>query len=817
MKVLKFGGSSVGSKIGLANILEITGKRVAQGETLIVVVSAFAKTTDQLLNAARTAAGGKDYLPLVQSIESFHHEIVEHFVNGANQDLVKQHVGQMLLDLRNMLQGLYLVGETSARTLDHVMSFGERLSAFIIAQIIKQTNAQVEYLDTRTVIRTNASHNNAVVNWEITKQNLINYFSRNKSLHIVTGFIAAGPNNETTTLGRGGSDYTASLIGAALNAETIEIWTDVDGVLTADPRKVSNTFPITQITYEEAMELSHFGAKVIYPLTMQPALEAKIPIVIKNTFNPDFPGTTISSEKTKQKATITGLSSIHSLALCRFEGGGLMGVAGIAGRLFSCLAARNISVMLISQASSEHSICFAVEPRYIAEVQTAVEEEFSLELKAHYVNSLSVETNKAIVAVVGEGMRHTPGIAGRLFQSLGKNGINIIAIVQGSSELNISFVINNEDEDKALTTIHDAFFLSELKTLNIYLVGPGAVGKKLLNQIQEYSASLERSHRLRIRLIGLTNSRKMLINAQGINLADWEDALNNSSEAADLSKFVAAIKNLRLPNCVFVDCTADAAVASCYQEVLGASISVVTPNKKANSGSWANYCAIKDTAKLANVKFFYETNVGAGLPIIGTIQSLLNSGDKIHKIEAVLSGTLSYIFNNFTTQSSFSSIVREAKEKGYTEPDPRDDLSGKDVMRKLLVLAREMNIPLEENDINVQSLVPDSCVSATSVEEFFKKLQAEDNNFATRYTPALEAGQKLRYIATIAGKDAQVSLQPVDREHPFYSLSGSDNIISFTTERYSQRPLVVKGPGAGVEVTAAGVFADIVWLSTYLI
>lgn len=606
------------------------------------------------------------------------------------------------------------------------------------------------------------------------------------------------------------------MFGAALNAEIIEIWTDVDGVLTADPNKVKNALSVSHITYEEAMELSHFGAKVIYPLTMQPALDAKIPILIKNTFNPQAHGTIVSIDKPKQRSEVTGISSITNVAMFRVQGSGIVGVAGIASRLFRCLASHQISIILISQASSEHSICFAVDPKYAELAKNAIEEEFLLELKARYIDPINFETNMSVIAAVGENMRKTPGIAGKLFQALGKNGINISAIAQGSSELNISFVISSNDEEKALNVIHDAFFLSDLKTINLFLVGPGSVGTMLLEQFRQHAPTLEISHQIKLRVIGIANRSKMLIYENGINLDNWRETLNRKGQNTDISDFVKAIKRCNLPHSIFIDCTANQYVASFYKDILASSISVVTPNKKANSGTYLEYCELKSIAKKANVKFFYETNVGAGLPVIGTLNDLLNSGDSVVKIEAVLSGTLSFIFNTYNGTSPFSAVVREAKEKGYTEPDPRDDLSGHDVMRKLMILGREMNIPLEEGDVAIESLVPEDCRTANSIDDFFQILSTHDAEFSAKYQPSFAKNQLLRYIGKIENGKASVSLQAVDSSHPFYSLSGSDNIISFTTTRYNNRPLVVKGPGAGVEVTAAGVFADIIKVSTYL-
>jgi len=596
----------------------------------------------------------------------------------------------------------------------------------------------------------------------------------------------------------------------------IEIWTDVDGVMTADPRKVEKAFTIPHLTFEEAMELSHFGAEVVHPATMQPALENKIPIRIKNTFNPLAEGTLISNTVPTTSRIIKGLSSIDDIALINVIGSGMIGVAGIAQRIFGALARKSINIILITQASSEHSVCFAVLPWHAEKAKRAIEEEFRTEIQEKKINDIIVEKDLSIIAVVGENMRKTPGISGKVFQALGKNGINISAIAQGSSELNISMVVSKTDETKALNAIHDAFFLSNVKTANIFLVGPGLIGGTLLKQMKNQRDYLRQEYSLQMNIIGITNTRRMLFKIDGIDPMEWEVELYGRGKDANLEEFIETMKELNLPNSIFVDCTSSDEVVAKYKEILSANISIVTPNKKANSSSYDFYLDLRHTALKHNVKFAYEANVGAGLPIINTLKDLISSGDKVLKIEGVLSGTLSYIFNTFKEGKTFSETVKEAQEKGYTEPDPREDLNGLDVARKLLILAREIGFKIELKDIKVENLVPEPARQAKTVEEFFEKLKEFDEVFEQRRKSAQKKGCVLRYIARIEAGRAETALREVDASHPFYSLFGSDNILAFTTKNCKDRPIVVQGPGAGAEVTAAGVFADIIRIANYL-
>lgn len=812
MKVLKFGGSSVASAERIKGVIDIVVSE--QKKKPVVVVSAFGGITDKLIEMGKLAVTGNEkYSALLKDLENKHFEVIKALIGVKSQSSVLANVKITINELEDVLHGVFLVKELSPRTLDFIMSFGERLSAYIISQCIKDTGMEAEYLDARQLIVTDNHFGLALVDFHSTNNKIKNYFDSHKQLQIVTGFIASTEHNETTTLGRSGSDYTAAIIGAALEVEEIEIWTDVNGMMTADPRKVKKSFTVKTMTYAEAMEMSHFGAKVIYPATMQPAMNKNIPIHIKNTFNPSFEGTLICRTNKGDNQVIKGISSIEDIALLRLQGSGMMGIVGISMRLFTSLARKKINVILISQASSEYSICFAVTAKDAPVAKKEIEKEFVMEMKAGLIDEVIVEKDLSIVAIVGSNMCNTPGVSGKMFHALGKNGVNVVAIAQGSSELNISAVIHKDDESKAINALHEAFFLSDKKSLNIFLVGTGLVGHTLVNMIDSHFAYLSKEQNIEPVIIGIANSKKMYFNTDGVELKNWKSLLDNSDQKMSMDEFVQKMKKLNLPNSVFVDCTASETPAQYYNEILTGSISIVTPNKKANSGSYENYKQLKRASQKYGVKFLYETNVGAGLPVINTLNDLLFSGDKVIKIEAILSGTISYIFNTFGAGVKFSDIVKQAKEKGYTEPDPRDDLNGMDVARKLLILSREVGLPLEISDINIGQIVSANAMKAPSVDAFFDELVKEDGVMSTRVAEATQKGCKLRYIAVLEDGKASISLQEVDANHPFYSLSGSDNIISFTTDRYKERPLVVKGPGAGAEVTAAGVFADIIRIS----
>jgi aspartokinase/homoserine dehydrogenase 1 len=667
-------------------------------------------------------------------------------------------------------------------------------------------------------IKTDKGFGAAKVDLEITYKKIREHYSQNPEIQIVTGFISAAKGGLTTTLGRGGSDYTASLLAAGLDADLVEIWTDVDGVLTADPRKVRRAFTIPRMTYNEAMEMSHFGAKVIYPPTLRPAMDKRIPLVIKNTFNPGFEGTYISEKADTKGHAVKGISSINNIALLTMQGSGMVGVPGIAARLFGALAQAGINIILITQGSSEHSISFAIQPKYAAKAKKKVESAFEYEVKSGLVDPIRIEENLSVVAAIGENMRYRPGISGRLFQALGKNGINAVAIAQGSSERNISVVINGSDEAKALNALHEAFFLSETKELHLFMVGVGLIGSTLIAQIRGQAAFLKEKRFLEIKVIGLANSKKMIFDENGIDLENWRESLDNSRTPMNIAEFIQHMKMLNLSNTIFVDNTANEVISDYYESILDSSISISTPNKIATSSAYLKYQRLKNIASKRGVQFMYETNVGAGLPVISTLNDLIISGDRILKIEGVLSGSLSYIFNSFQNLEGcrFSEIVRKAKELGYTEPDPRVDLNGLDVRRKLIILARETGLSLEASDVEIQNILPEACQKAKNVEDFFVEIEKADSIFEKMRTKAAAENKKLRYIACLESDKAKISLEAVDPKHPFYTLSGSDNMIVFTTERYKERPLVVRGPGAGAEVTAAGVFSEIIKIGNFL-
>jgi aspartokinase/homoserine dehydrogenase 1 len=778
-----------------------------------VVFSAFSGVTDQLLVLARRAAEGDNlYRELFNALRRRHVDTAAALLEGEHLDAVLRRFDDHFDALNDVLHGIFLIRETTPRTLDLVLSFGERNSAYLLAHVMQQAGIPADYLDARSVIRTDDQFGSAHVDFTETNRLVQAHFTGKNTVQSVTGFIGSTVDGLTTTLGRGGSDYTAAILGAALNAALIEIWTDVDGVLTADPRRVKKAFTLTSMSYREAMEMSHFGAKVIYPPTILPALAQNIPLRIRNTFNPTFPGTLISNQPAPgHDGPVTGISSINQVCLLTLQGSGLFGVPGIAARLFGALARAKVNVVLITQGSSESSITFAVSPAQAQSARLAAEKEFAFERREGLVEPLRVEENLSVVAVVGETMRYRPGIAGKLFQALGKNGVNVVAIAQGSSELNISVVVPASDETKALNAIHEAFFLSDVHTLHVYLVGVGLIGSTLLEQIKQQTAYLRNQRRLEIRVVGLANSRRMVFDTAGIDLDQWRTLLD-AGEPFSMARFTEYMKTYNLSNALFVDNTASADVAAHYASILDASIAISTPNKIAASSGYDVYQKLKALAAKRNVTWKYETNVGAGLPIITTLNDLLLSGDRILAIEGVLSGTLSYIFNQFGSNpaTKFSALVREAKALGLTEPDPREDLSGADVRRKLLILAREAGLPLEINDIQVDQLLPHACLAVHTVEEFFEQLEKHEADFETMRARAASDGKVLRFVAALRGNTASLGLQAYGPEHPFYFLSGSDNMVVFTTERYRERPLVVRGPGAGAEVTAAGVFAEIV-------
>ncbi len=815
MNVLKFGGSSVANPSGIKSVIDILMPYI-QKEKIVVVFSAFGGVTDTLITLSAWALEGKaEYKEQLQSIEHRHLEAVRELVSIQRQSSVIASVKYTINELEDVLHGVYLVKERTPRTLDYIMSFGERLSAYIIAEAMKDCGLDAEFLDARKVVRTDNHFGYARVDFNTTNQLIGEHFNTHPSLQVVTGFIGSSETGETTTIGRSGSDYTAAIFAGALKSTSLEIWTDVDGMMTADPRKVKKAFTVKEMTYHEAMELSHFGAKVIFPATMQPAMINRIPIWIKNTFNPTFEGTVIKETSNNKSLIIKGISSMDKISLLNVQGTGLMGVVGVSMRLFGALATQKINVILISQASSEHSICLAIETSKVKLAKTAIEKEFQYEIKGKEMDEVLVESDLAIVAIVGENMKHNPGTSGRMFNALGKNGINIRAIAQGSSELNISAVVHEQDIAKALNVLHEAFFLSDRKILNVFLVGTGLIGKSLLSMIEKQFHQLAMQNHLEVIVVGVANSKKMYFKSEGLVLDNAVEYMKNSGEPMSMNAFFGNMIALNLSNSIFVDCTSSEEVAEYYSSILSSNISIVTPNKKANSGPFNRYQDLKSISLKRGVKFLYETNVGAGLPVINTLNDLLLSGDKVIRIEAVLSGTLNFIFSSFTEGVKFSDVVKEAKEKGYTEPDPRDDLNGMDVARKVLILSRESGLPLELEDIQVENLVPNDCQGDLNIDNFFKKLSSHDNEFESMRKQAAGKNEKLRYMAVLDNGKTTIRLGSVNDQHPFYSLKGSDNIILLTTERYHDRPMVIRGPGAGAEVTAAGVFADIIRIGNY--
>ncbi len=817
MKVLKFGGTSVGTVDSINQVIEIIQNNVNEGHEVAVIFSAMGGVTNRFIEIGQMAAkGDQEYAEHLHSVEERHFNAIRGLIGVKQQSSLIAKVKVIFNEIEDLLRGISLIRDISPRTMDLLLSFGERLSTTIISSTLTARETEATFIDSREVIKTDSQFNNANVDFGQTNANIKRIASESKGVLCITGFIGSNPENVTTTLGRGGSDYSASIFGAALEAKVIEIWTDVHGMMTADPRKVQNAFTIPEISYAEAMELSHFGAKVIYPPSLTPAFKNNIPVKILNTFNPTHAGTLVSGESGSTPYSITGISSIDDISLVNLQGNGMIGVAGVSAKLFGILADNNISVILISQASSEHSICFAINPHDGAKVKTLLEEGFSQEIAEGDIDQVIVQEHLSILAVVGEGMKSSSGTSGKLFSVLGQNGINIIGISQGSSELNISVVIDKKNISKALNAIHERFFEVDGFTLNLFLVGPtGLIGKTLLSQINKQAAYLKANKNLNIKVVGLINSRRMLINVEGIALNNWQQELE-SAEKANLSEFISDVKQLNLANTVFVDSTANKDIVQHYAGILSSNISIITPNKVANSSTQEQYDLLQKIANQHNVQFLYETNVGAGLPIINTLQGLINSGDEIHQIEAVLSGTLAYIFNNFEAGVSFVDVVKDAKEKGFTEPDPREDLSGMDVARKILILSRECGLKIEPEDVSITDLLNEDCMNANSVEEFYTELEKDNGRFETMINEAKERGEVLRYIARLSDGKASIGLEAIGKGHPFYNLAGSENIISFTTERYKTNPLVVKGPGAGAEVTAMGVFADIISLSSYL-
>jgi len=816
MLALKFGGSSVGSHEGIERIIGILKDKEHSGNVPVVVVSAFSKVTDTLIGMARTAASGGKYTQVLETLTERHKACASHFLKGTDRKEAVNLIDKTIKELTQILDGILLLGELSLRSMDLVMSFGERLSASLLASILTANDIKASFLDSRSLVKTDDNYGKAKILKKETEENIKKFFKDAKNtMQVATGFIGSTVEGHTTTVGRDGSDLSGAVFAAALGVKKCEIWTDVDGILTADPSHVKNAFRIDEISYTEAMEISHFGARVIFPSSVKPALEKGIPIIIRNTYNPSSPGTRIVANASLGKNPIRGISSINNAALIRVQGTGMVGVAGFSARVFSALARKGISVILITQSSSEYSICFAVLPDDALAADASLKEEFVHEIKNGSIEKPIVEKDLSIIAVVGSAMKSTSGISGKVFHALGRNGINIIAIAQGSTETNISAVISKHDESKALNAIHEAFFFANQRSVNLFLVGTGHIGGTLLDQIAQTREKLADKDMIKVNLIGAANYFKMITSSEGLEPVKAKEILNEEGKTAgtepfNLAAFIDKMVSLNLPNSCFCDCTANDEVAASYEKILSHSIPVVTPNKKANSGKFDYYKKLMAFSKQKGIPYLYETTVGAGLPVISSLRDLFLSGDRIIRIEAVLSGTLSFIFNNFDGSKPFSALVREAKAKGYTEPDPRDDLNAMDAARKALILAREIGLSLEFSNVKIEPILPASCFKAKDVEAFFNELAKSDNDFEKRRAQEAAKGKHLRYIAVIEDGKAKLSLRGEGEGSPFLSLVDSDNIVVITTERYSKLPMVIKGPGAGAQVTAGGIFADIV-------
>lgn len=806
MKVLKFGGSSVGSVGSIQQVLAIVG---SQPKPLLVTVSAMGGVTDVLLNCGElAAAANEDYLASLQQVEQRHMQVVKELIPVQHQSsllsLVKKHCNE----IEDICKGIFLLGECSDRTKDKLVSYGELLSAQMMAAVMQANGIEAAYQDSRKLIRTDSHFGNAMVDFEVTNTQINQWLQPfSEKVWVLPGFIATDAHGATTTLGRGGSDYTAAILAAAVQASSVEIWTDVSGMMTADPRLVPNAKVIPHISYQEAMELSHFGAKVIYPPTVQPVMKKNIPVWIKNTFAPSDEGTVILNETTPNGKSIRGISSISGISLISLEGSGMVGIPGFSKRLFEALANEGINVILITQSSSEHSICVGIDAFNTDKAKRAVDHAFAVEINTGKVDPLITESNLAILALVGDNMKNHTGTSGKLFATLGRNGVNIRAIAQGSSERNISAVINAADVRKAINVLHESFFESSNKQINLFIAGVGNVGVKLLQQLQQQQAFLLQQSKVQVNIVGLLNSKKMLLAEEGVNLANWQPLLAEAP-AGTIDMFVKEMQQRNLRNSIFVDVTANASVAGVYDKLLQKGIAVVACNKIAASSVYSYYQQLKQLSSGFNAPFLFETNVGAGLPIIGTLTDLLRSGDKINRISAVLSGTLNFVFNNYDGSRPFAAVVRQAQEEGYTEPDPRLDLGGTDVMRKIMILAREAGEVMEMDGIANQSFMPASCMQG-SVDDFYAAMEKEEAHFLHLYQEAQAKNCKLKFVAQYENGKASVGLQHIAPEHDLYHLYGKDNIVLFYTNRYPQQPLVIKGAGAGADVTASGVFADI--------
>ena len=809
MIVSKFGGTSVGSAENIKKVIQIVQKK---SQKTAVVVSALGGITNLLIKAADLALKNDEgYQEIVDQIEQRHFSTIEGLLHHDNQTVCKAEVAKRLNKLKEVLNGVALLNDLSNKTSARIVGLGEELSSFIIYHAMLQENLKVKLIDSREIIKTNDNYLNAQVRFTETYDLITKHLNdKDSQIFLLPGFIASNENGETTTLGRGGSDFTAAIIANAISASSLEIWTDVSGMYTANPQLVRQAYPIEEISFQEAMELSHFGAKVLYPPTIQPVLDKRIPILIKNTLAPEDKGTLITEKSLVTGSIVKGISHIEDIALLTLEGNGMVGVPGISKRLFGALAENQINVKFITQASSEHSICIAIDLNESQLAKKAIDDEFEYEIIQHKINPLIIEDELAIIALVGDNMKSHQGISGKMFSELGTNNVNIRAIAQGSTEKNISAVIGKKDVKKALNTLHAAFFEDQIKQINLFIVGIGNVGGKLLDQIRsQYSYLLEQQH-LQLRVVAIANSRKMLFRPEGIDLNIWEEQLDSQGVISDMKAFMNEMNALNLRNSVFVDNTANNSIPDLYAECLSNSVAVVACNKIACSSNYDNYKQLKYLSRKYKAPFLFETNVGAGLPVIDTLNNLIASGDRITEIQAVLSGSLNFIFNHFDADHSFYEVVKQAGVEGYTEPDPRIDLSGVDVMRKILILMRESGIQCELDDIENDSFLPKASLEAGSVADFMETLKSEADHFEGLRKEAEKLNCRLKYVASFKEGDAKVGLQHISKDHPFYNLDGKDNIVLFYTNRYKDQPLIIKGAGAGAAVTASGIFGDII-------
>jgi bifunctional aspartokinase / homoserine dehydrogenase 1 len=810
-KVLKFGGSSLSNGPAMSTLLKIISENLENKNQVIIVCSALEGITNLINDLIEKAIGGQDVSHGVRDLEERHYELVRSHLEVRRQNQVLLGLKLYFNQLEEMLSGIMALGEVSLRTIDRALSFGELCSAFMFTSFIDQFCGRAVFADTRQLIKTDSNFGQANINEDFSNSLIRTFVKENDGLiPVFTGFIASNEAGITTTLGRGGSDYTAAIVAAALDADEIQIWTNVDGIMTADPRMVSKAFSIPRLTYSEAVELSYFGAKVIHPPTMFPARSKNIPIIIKNSFNPSFEGTIISGTTTGNGSLIKGISCILEICLITIQGGAMVGEKGFGGRLFSKLAAEGINVFLITQASSQHSISLAIGPRDISLARRVINREFEQDFETGRLDKPDFDDTLSIIAVVGENMRQKRGLSGKVFSSLGRSGVNVIAIAQGSSELNISVVIARRDVSKAMNSVHDDMFLSPVKTLNVFFCGVGNIGSTLLRQIDNHLSFLEEKRHIKLSLIGVCNSKSILFNKEGVSARTWKQDLQQKGESGNVNDFIERAFELNLPNSVFVDNTGSKEVPELYSKLFEKSFSVVTCNKIGNTGRFSTYSKYREVSGKFGVDYLYETTVGAGLPIIKTLQELLICGDEILKVEAILSGTISFVFNEYKGDRTFAEVVRMAQEKGFTEPDPRDDLSGLDFARKMLILARETGLGTEFEDLDLAPILPDNCLNASTVEDFYKELEASEEYFRSLKNKAAAENKVMHYVGILSGGKVKTELLMLDSKHPFYNLSGSDNIISFTTNRYLNNPMVIKGPGAGAEVTAAGVLADLV-------